>query len=241
MKFKFLKTTFANLILSASCLVSIASANLIEVDIYHDGTNKGFAFEDGTLEWMDFGVNNHIFVADVFTGIQSGGQFEGWRLPTESEIQALWYKTVFIDFTDMWINNSDKSAIYAVPSATWASPYLVEAERFEALYERLIELGSIMGWNTPYGAGHGSSAGAYLTVDGRLSYTGFQIVPDFGWAGIPYLQADFYDNNMQYSTDIGLSTMLVRSQTLDVPEPSTLAIFVLGLMGLASRRFKKQV
>ncbi len=27
---------------------------------------------------------------------------------------------------------------------------------------------------------------------------------------------------------------------VDVPEPSTLAIFALGLMGLASRRFKKQ-
>jgi hypothetical protein len=26
----------------------------------------------------------------------------------------------------------------------------------------------------------------------------------------------------------------------EVPEPSTLAIFALGLMGLASRRFKKQ-
>jgi hypothetical protein len=29
--------------------------------------------------------------------------------------------------------------------------------------------------------------------------------------------------------------------TVDVPEPSTLVIFALGLMGLASRRFKKNV
>jgi hypothetical protein len=35
-----------------------------------------------------------------------------------------------------------------------------------------------------------------------------------------------------------LGSLLVR--TADVPEPSTLAIFALGLMGLASRRFKKQ-
>jgi hypothetical protein len=27
---------------------------------------------------------------------------------------------------------------------------------------------------------------------------------------------------------------------IDVPEPSTLAIFALGMIGLASRRFKKQ-
>ena len=42
------------------------------------------------------------------------------------------------------------------------------------------------------------------------------------------------------------STMLVRtasvvtSPTTSVPEPSTLAIFALGIMGLAARRFKKQ-
>jgi hypothetical protein len=29
-------------------------------------------------------------------------------------------------------------------------------------------------------------------------------------------------------------------RTVDVPEPSTLAIFALGMIGLASRRFKKQ-
>jgi len=35
-------------------------------------------------------------------------------------------------------------------------------------------------------------------------------------------------------------SFLVRGQVSDVPEPSTLAIFALGIIGLASRRFKKQ-
>ena len=35
-------------------------------------------------------------------------------------------------------------------------------------------------------------------------------------------------------------TRLVQQNTVDVPEPSTLAIFALGIMGLALRRFKKQ-
>jgi hypothetical protein len=38
----------------------------------------------------------------------------------------------------------------------------------------------------------------------------------------------------------GISTIASRDVQVDVPEPSTLAIFGLGLMGLASRRFKKQ-
>lgn len=32
----------------------------------------------------------------------------------------------------------------------------------------------------------------------------------------------------------------IRYKSIDVPEPSTLAIFALGMIGLASRRFKKQ-
>lgn len=37
-----------------------------------------------------------------------------------------------------------------------------------------------------------------------------------------------------------VSTANFRFETTSVPEPSTLAIFALGIMGLASRRFKKQ-
>ena len=40
--------------------------------------------------------------------------------------------------------------------------------------------------------------------------------------------------------DQSLATWKVDTQGVDVPEPSTLAIFALGIMGLASRRFKKQ-
>ena len=37
-----------------------------------------------------------------------------------------------------------------------------------------------------------------------------------------------------------VSTMLIKkSEITDVPEPSTLAILALGMIGLASRRFKK--
>lgn len=38
----------------------------------------------------------------------------------------------------------------------------------------------------------------------------------------------------------GLDAVSFNVTTTDVPEPSTLAIFALGIMGLASRRFKKQ-
>lgn len=46
------------------------------------------------------------------------------------------------------------------------------------------------------------------------------------------------------SSAVGAVTTTVSGtlsfETVDVPEPSTLAVFTLGLMGLASRKFKKQ-
>ena len=45
----------------------------------------------------------------------------------------------------------------------------------------------------------------------------------------PYAQALYLETNVSYS-----------SGTAQVPEPSTLAIFALGMIGLASRRFKRQ-
>ena len=38
----------------------------------------------------------------------------------------------------------------------------------------------------------------------------------------------------------GASFVFVEEQSSDIPEPSTLAIFALGMIGLASRRFKKK-
>jgi hypothetical protein len=37
-----------------------------------------------------------------------------------------------------------------------------------------------------------------------------------------------------------IDNLVINEQSTDVPEPSTLAIFALGIMGLASRRFKKK-
>ncbi|MEY8199126.1 MAG: PEP-CTERM sorting domain-containing protein, partial [Colwellia sp.] len=42
------------------------------------------------------------------------------------------------------------------------------------------------------------------------------------------------------NNNIRLHTGLINVPPSTVPEPSTLAIFALGMIGLASRRFKKQ-
>ena len=51
----------------------------------------------------------------------------------------------------------------------------------------------------------------------------------------------YFDNNNKFHSDIVHYTMSnLNYVAYNVPEPSTLAIFALGIMGLASRRLKKQ-
>ena len=55
---------------------------------------------------------------------------------------------------------------------------------------------------------------------------------NLGWNNL--VRVDFSANDMGAIDNLNLST-----SSTSVPEPTTLAIFALGIMGLASRRFKK--
>ncbi|GLX84192.1 hypothetical protein tloyanaT_04440 [Thalassotalea loyana] len=60
-----------------------------------------------------------------------------------------------------------------------------------------------------------------------------------GYAG-QQVRLEFWQNTQLFHFEVNLDNISLTSTTTDVPEPSTLAIFALGLMGLASRKFKKQ-
>lgn len=71
---------------------------------------------------------------------------------------------------------------------------------------------------------------------GGQEYNFFGVISDIAfnsvsWSSNSGSATTMYTDNISYNTTGPTST---------VPEPSTLAIFALGIMGLASRRFKKQ-
>jgi hypothetical protein len=73
--------------------------------------------------------------------------------------------------------------------------------------------------------------GPYANLNGQNPYTTMNVYGDNGiFRATP--SSDYTSNYV--------TTNFTQSTVNSVPEPSTLAIFALGLMGLASRRFKKQ-
>jgi len=96
-----------------------------------------------------------------------------------------------------------------------------------------------------------SSTHGYNTASLLSAWGGKSIMANAGqtsvWQGT-YGSGSFTYLGYDYCCSTGVSTRAAWSEVLDisitgttsVPEPSTLAIFALGIMGLASRRFKKQ-
>jgi len=236
MKFKYLSAAFTGLILSASCLVNVANAGLIEADINGDGTNKGFTIENSGLEWMDFGINTGFSITQIEAKLTSGGAYDGWRLATQSEVGDTFMGMFNIAGVDTWVPDWKSSED---PSMWYASDANAPQSAWESIW-------ATIGYNTFHGT-HNNVVGMFK-IDGQAGA---------GYVGLTnYFQghvdtAYFYtgSNLTVNSSHEQYSTMLVRDVaivsdpnggTTDVPEPSTFAIFALGMVGLASRRFKKQ-
>jgi len=101
------------------------------------------------------------------------------------------------------------------------------------------------------GASDADSEGSWVWMDGpesgqALSYN-FWVVgePNDHSSGEDYAAINWRSNGKWNdwgtpASNIYIASVVEYNNSVDVPEPSTLAIFALGMMGLASRRFKKQ-
>jgi hypothetical protein len=238
MKFKFLKAAAAGFILSASCLVNVANAGLIS-----DTDNKSFIDETTGLEWMDFGINNNLTFNDVLLELEIGGLYDGWELASEQQVLTLWNNIYFSQVDGV---NSGQFSAYAENSALWES------------YNDIIGHNSY--WLDVTGEFFRTNEGFFVGDNGNIKKASYSEITDInsvrGYANLydnaPYVlpplcfdpSCGAYPNgygqqNISRANDEneGYSTLLVK--TTEVPEPSTLAVFALGMIGLASRRFKK--
>jgi len=217
MKFKFITAALAGLILSANCFINSANAGLISADLL--SSNDGLLIEDTTtgLQWADWSMHpGNISVDDFFSSSLWAGQ--GFRLATQSEIMQLFTGAGADNFTfsNPWGNatTANIAAILEVNSTTLHT--------------------QANNWADTNG---NSWIHAFYDDGGNPNFvSGVRFNSTSNAGTIDFFGNDNYSKSQLW--DPQWSVMAVR-QT-EVPEPSTLAIFALGMMGLASRRFNKK-
>ena len=223
MKLKFLQAAVASLILS---VCNMANAGII------DTANNSFIDETTGLEWMDFGINNHYSFDQVQALLTS--EYNGWSLATEEQVVDLASNAFSFGSGGIHPSNIDLYSSYQGTNGNYNQIFDAMGYNFTSLdfYPAPLD----------YYYSHG------LFLD---SFGGFAALNILNNVDTPQNEFDVVEvrgrllNGHLSSFDGSISnsqfsTLLVKSTPSEVPEPTTLAIFALGIMGLAARRFKKQ-
>jgi hypothetical protein len=244
MKFKFFCTALTGLILSTSCLVSTAHAGLIHSYDFSGNANDATGSANGTVYGATLTTDRH------------GNSNSAYAFDGNDAIVANFSSPATATFA-MWAtwngtHNANDMLFNSGPNGQGVD---------------LFFWNNIISWNT-WDAGNNPFGNISSTNIGDGKFHHYAVVNDavntlttlyidgtfFGTASYQYRNnSSFTIGAAQSNGDWGWSGKIDDVQIFDtaldaagvkaltsVPEPSTLAIFALGMIGLASRRFKKQ-
>jgi hypothetical protein len=205
-----------NAALTCLLLLVATSAN---AGLITDTTNDSFIDETTGLEWMDFGINNEHTYNQVEEQLDT--TYVGWELASQSQVLAMW-SNAFAGLGTVTDNSLHMDSLRYL----WFETSYATKSRFTSIFD-------VMGYNY----GDARSGGWFEDDANGLSYVQFADA-----SSDSRIFANAYGRGFSYAghrtnTVSGNGTMLVKRS--EVPEPSTFAIFALGMIGLASRRFKR--
>jgi hypothetical protein len=202
-------------------VISTANAGLIS-------TANGSYIDDNTgLEWMDFSGTKGLSYNQVMRMISDGGLYEDWVTPTAAQVHTLYNGNFANDLAYI-----DSRGNLHRGRADNRTRDLNIRGRYTSMFDDLYDA---MG----------------LSLSDTNTYMLYEITP--GTMGYIYQLNNFGHRTPDIVTFSGAnsrftgnsafsraSTLLIKKgESFDAPEPSTLAILALGMIGLASRRFKK--
>lgn len=78
--------------LSASVVLlfsQFASAEIVQGDWQQSGDNLAFVNTDDNSEWLSITATTGWSLAQLQTEMQAGGSLEGWRIPTQAELESV--------------------------------------------------------------------------------------------------------------------------------------------------------
>lgn len=176
------------------------------------------------FEWLNLSRTLNFNYTQTSSKINDiNDEFYGFRFATATD-----YKRLLIEADCSFANGCTKGAISGDQPAPWKDAGLNVTPQLRAYFDGVHEIGISHTGTSDYSLLN--DAGVAITNNYTLSRRG-----DINALAYP----SGYDENL-FSQFLLISTAPATPLTTTaVPEPSTLAIFVLGMMGLASRRFKK--
>jgi len=214
MNFKSLRAAFTGLILSIGFFVNVANAGLITNGSFESGIT-GWTVEDSGYYLNNGYVPGGLYAQDGSSLItlqvyNNGGRISQQVVTDIGQAYSLSFYHAFLDYSNF---NS------VAPSITWSigelGSEIISPASF--VYDDHRTGQHTDGWNLQT---------VNFVATSLLTRVAFQGTPD-NTGGYWGIQLD----------NVSMATTSAPAQ---VPEPSTLAIFALGMIGLASRRFKKQ-
>jgi hypothetical protein len=226
MRFRILITIIASVCLAVS---GLANAVVITHNNYTLNPSTNIVTHTDGTEWLQWDVTKGKSI-DEALGIYES---DGWVLAGNTQMGSL-----FADFG--WIGGIDENSTYY-----YDSPY-TSIDGDSAMDQFLELFGNT---RTVSGGVYGVGADEVREVialfgddaDGDSKFNAAAVQSDFTtFSTITDKYIALRTSDILTSSNINSIYGVALVRVTEVPEPSTLAIFALGMIGLASRRFKKQ-
>ena len=212
MKLKLLNIALVSLVLSVSCLTNVANAGLIKNGNIITDTDTG-------LDWYALTAttgNSYNTMSSLLS--DSNSIYFGYEYASFQQLESLWQNAGYITAIAPLVSIGNNTTTNATD---------------------ILALNNLMGLFGQTGTNCcARSSGIYNAISGNSRLI-WDWLPDAGGSGITYTGITTSPSAITWAPRNDIGHWLIKETPTDVPEPSTLAIFALGIIGLASRRFNK--
>ena len=199
-------------------IICTAQSSVISVDWKIAGDNLITRDATSGLDWLDLTETNNISRTSILPELESGGQFDGWRYATSEEVVSLWVNFGVNLFRPDFTNLGHEVEVILATEFLGNTACEYNCDK------------------NPYGAlgmtGTPSSFNPVYMYD--INKYGFMGARHFYSLDHPPLSLTYYQgiNSFYEENQASLNFGHYLVQASSIPEPATIMLFSLGLLGL---------